>query len=63
MAPLDRAFALAQVNDVAVAVGQDLNLNMARLLDELFDENPVVAETGLGFVGGQLETFATPASS
>src|SRR5690606_28266002 len=44
VAPLDRAFALAQMDHVAVTVGEDLNLDMARLLDELLDEYPVVAK-------------------
>ncbi|OIQ66527.1 hypothetical protein GALL_519010 [mine drainage metagenome] len=49
IAPLDRAFALEQVDDIAVLVAQHLDLDVARALDELLDEDPVVAEAGLGF--------------
>jgi hypothetical protein len=48
IAPLDRAFALEQVDDIAVLVAQHLDLDVARALDELLDEDPVVAEAGLG---------------
>src|SRR5262249_6816714 len=41
---LDRAFALAQVDDVAVPVGEDLDLDMPRVFDELLDEYAVVGE-------------------
>jgi hypothetical protein len=44
VAALDRALALAEVDDVAVLVGQHLDLDVARLLDELLDEHAVVAE-------------------
>jgi len=36
------------VDDVAVLVAQHLDLDVARALDELLDEDPVVAEAGLG---------------
>jgi hypothetical protein len=35
VAPLDRAFALAEIDRVAVAVGEHLDLDMARLGDEI----------------------------
>src|SRR5262249_17783124 len=41
---LDRAFALAEVNDVAVLVAEHLNLDVARIDDEFFDEYAIVAE-------------------
>ncbi len=44
VAPLDRAFALAQVDDVAVAVAEDLDLDVARLDHVFLDEHAVVAE-------------------
>jgi len=44
VAPLDRAFALPQVHAVTVCVAQDLDLDVAWLLDELLDEHAVVAE-------------------
>src|SRR3546814_11599318 len=49
------AFALAQIDDIAVSVAQHLNLDVARPLDELLDEHAVVAEAGLGFVPHRLE--------
>ena len=39
VAALDRAFALAQVDDVAVLVAQHLDLDMARIDDEFLDED------------------------
>src|SRR5690606_24962622 len=46
VAALDRAFALVQVQDDAVLVPQQLYLDMTRALDELLDEDAVVAEAG-----------------
>src|SRR5205085_9433965 len=50
MTALDRAFAFAEIKDVAVLVAQHLDLDMPWLLDELLDEDAVVAEA--------VETFA-----
>ena len=47
VAPLDRAVALVEVVDVAVAVAQDLHLDMARAGDELLEIAFAVAERGL----------------
>ena len=47
IAALDRAFALAEINDVAVLVAQHLDLDVARIGDEFLDEHAVVAEGGL----------------
>ena len=44
IAALDRAFALAEVNNVAVLVAQHLDFDMTRIDDELLDEDPVIAE-------------------
>ncbi len=44
MAPLDRAVALEQVQAVAVAVGEDLDLDMARPRQVLLDQHVVVGE-------------------
>ena len=41
---LQRALALAQVDDVAVVVGQDLDLDVPRRVDQPFQEEGVVAE-------------------
>jgi hypothetical protein len=58
VAPLDRAFALAQVDHLAVTVGQHLDLDVARLLDELLDEDALVAESGARLVARRGETLA-----
>jgi hypothetical protein len=44
MAALHGAVALMQVHDVAVAVREDLHLDVARLLDEALDEHTPVAK-------------------
>ncbi len=49
MAALHRALALAEVHDVAVVVRQDLDLDVARLLQELLHVHGVIAECGAGF--------------
>src|SRR5262252_3891498 len=49
IAALDRAFALAEMNDVAVLITEHLDFDMARLLDIFLDEYAVVAEARLGF--------------
>ena len=49
VAALDRALALAEINDVAMLVAQDLNFDVARIGDEFLDEDAVVTETRFGF--------------
>ena len=49
VAPLDGAFALAQVTHAARAVADDLDLDMARARDQLLDEKVAVAEGAAGF--------------
>src|SRR3546814_19653191 len=44
VAALDRAFALAEIDDVAVLVAAHLDFDMARVFDEIFDEHAVFAE-------------------
>ena len=46
MAALNRALALEEMHDVAVMIGQDLELDVARLLDQTFDVERAVAERG-----------------
>ena len=73
VAPLDAAFALMQINAVAMAIGQHLNFDMPRLCHELFDEDAVVAKAGrrlalrrtkalprLGVVPGDPHALAAP---
>ena len=47
VASLDRAFALEEVHDVTVMVGDDLELDVTRPLDETLDIQRAVAECGL----------------
>ena len=49
VATLHRAVALAQVDRAALAVGQHLDLHVARVLQEFLHVDHVVAERGLGF--------------
>ena len=55
MPPLQRAFALAQINHLAEAVADQLNLDVARALDEFLYVNRRVFETGGGFRLRQLQ--------
>ena len=57
VAALDGAFALAEIDDVAVLVAQHLDLDVARVLDELLDEHAIVAEARLGLRAGETEAF------
>ena len=41
---LDAAFAFMQVNTIAMAVGQNLNLDMPWLRDKLFNKHPVITK-------------------
>ena len=53
--PLDGAVALVEVQDVALLVGEDLDLDVAGLDDELFEVDVAVAEGGLGLGPGRVE--------
>ncbi len=55
VAALDGALALTQVDDVAVLVAEHLDLDVARIDDELLDEHPIVAEARLGLRAGRAE--------
>jgi hypothetical protein len=74
VAPLHRAVALAEVNRVAVAVGQHLDLDVARVGDDTFEDQAVVpkgvarlgacAAQQLGKVAGVVhEPHAAPATT
>jgi len=58
VAALDRAFALAEVEHIAVLVAEHLDLDVARLDDELLDEHAVVAEARKPLALGRLEALA-----
>src|SRR5258705_12362740 len=57
IAPLDRTFALAEIDHVAVLVPQHLNFDVAGIDDEFLDENTVVTERRFGFGLGETEPF------
>ena len=52
VAALHRAVALTQVDGVALAVGQHLDLHVARILQELLHVDLAIAERGLGLALG-----------
>ena len=56
MAALQRALALAEVDGVAMLVGQHLHLDVPGIEDRLLDINFAVTERALGFTAGALES-------
>ena len=57
VAALDRAFALAEIDDMAMLVAKHLDLDVARIDNEFLNEHAVVAERGLRLRAGAGETF------
>ena len=55
VAALDRAVALAEVDHVALGVGEHLHLDVARVLQVALEVDAVVGEELLAFAGGALE--------
>ena len=55
MAALDRTLALSQVDDVAMGIAEDLELDVARLLEVLLEIDRAVSESGERLVGGGRE--------
>ena len=55
VAQLHGAVAFVKVEDVAGAVGKDLDLDVTRADDQLLDEQAAVAERGLGLTPATLE--------
>ncbi len=55
VAPLERAVALEQVDDIAVAVAEHLHLDMARREDVFLDQHAVVAERARRLALGAFE--------
>jgi hypothetical protein len=49
VAALERAIALAQVDDVPVRIGQDLDLDVPRPVDQFFQVDIAVPESRFGF--------------
>ena len=46
---LNRAISLEEMHEIAVLVAKDLNLDVARPLDQLFDQQAAITERGLRF--------------
>ena len=63
MAALDAALALAEVDERAVRVAQDLDLDVARPRDVPLEQHPVVAERRGRLAPGGLERLASSAGS
>ena len=63
VAALDRAVALEEVDHVAVAIAEHLDLDVARLEDRLLDVDERVAEGALGLAPGALERVRRAPSS
>ncbi len=57
VAALDRTFALAEIDHVAMLVAQHLDFDVAGIDDEFFDEDAVVAERGFRLGLGEVEAF------
>jgi hypothetical protein len=55
VAALQRAIALEQVDDIAVAVAEHLHLDVARTGDVLLQQHPVVAEAGGGLAAARAQ--------
>src|SRR5208337_1323562 len=53
MPPLDRAIALAECNNVAVFIAENLDFDMPRAREVLLDEYPAVTECGSRFARGR----------
>ncbi len=57
VAPLDGALAFEELDDVAVAVGQDLELDVARPFEVLLEVDGVVAESAEGLAARRLQAL------
>ena len=60
VASLDRAVAFAEVDAVAVAVEQDLDLDVPRALDQALEDQPIVAERARGLTAGGRQVGRQP---
>lgn len=52
MAALHGAVALVQMDNVPMLIGQDLNLNVPRILHKLLNKHPPIAKGSPGFAAG-----------
>ena len=55
MAALQRAIAVPAMHDIAVGIGQDLDLDVPGAIDELLEIDAGVLEGGLGLIAGRLQ--------
>ncbi|RUS28257.1 hypothetical protein BC938DRAFT_482100 [Jimgerdemannia flammicorona] len=55
MPPLNRAVTLEQMDDIPGTIGEELHLDVLRLVDESLEEDGAVAESGQGFGLSALE--------
>ena len=55
MPALQRAIAVPAMDDVAMGIGEDLDLDVPGPVDELLEVDAGVFESGLGFVAGRLK--------
>jgi biotin carboxylase len=55
MAPLDRALAFTEVHGIAVTVCENLDLDVARLLDEFFEIDGIIAKCSQRFRPGRAQ--------
>ena len=62
VAALQRAVAFAEVDRVAVRIGEDLDLDVARPLDGALEQQPGVAERALGLGRRRSKRGVEPAS-
>src|SRR5690606_41502926 len=58
MAALDRTFALAQIDHIAMLIAEYLDFDMAWLLDKFLDKHAVIAKAGKSFALGGIKAFA-----
>src|SRR5215831_606053 len=58
IAPLDRTFTLAEIDDVAMFIAQHLNFDMSRIRDKFFYENTFIAERRPGLRTRASEAFS-----
>ena len=55
MTALQRAIAVPAMDDIAVSIGQDLDLDVAGAIDEFLEVDAGVLEGGLGLVASRLK--------
>jgi hypothetical protein len=54
---LDRAIAIAEMNDIAVLVAKDLNFDVARAVEEALEEYLRAPESSQGFSASLFQSF------